>query len=269
MQRKIINFFQKYGIEHLTLYLIGLSAIVTLIAHMNQSPIGVITPDILASDRWWYIFFFPFRLPGSYIVIFITLYLLWMFGSAVEFHMGKAYFNMYILSGFVLHMIAVFIFPGQINIDYFYLTLIFAMAVIHPDTQLYIAFIIPVRIKWIALTAAALLIYDAVSTSLELNSPLPLVGLGLSFASFLIFFGKSLFQAITSSAAPVRAVRKVQFAAKVTPGYKTTVHSCHICQRTEADDPKLEFRYCSKCNDIEYCMDHLYNHEHIQEKSVE
>lgn len=45
----------------------------------------------------------------------------------------------------------------------------------------------------------------------------------------------------------------------------TTIHRCTICGRTEKDDPDLEFRYCSKCKgNYEYCMDHLYNHEHIR-----
>jgi hypothetical protein len=43
------------------------------------------------------------------------------------------------------------------------------------------------------------------------------------------------------------------------------IHRCTVCGRTELDDPTLEFRYCSKCKgNHEYCMDHLYNHVHIQ-----
>jgi hypothetical protein len=32
------------------------------------------------------------------------------------------------------------------------------------------------------------------------------------------------------------------------------------------DDKSLDFRYCVDCDgDHEYCMDHLYTHEHIRE----
>ena len=42
-------------------------------------------------------------------------------------------------------------------------------------------------------------------------------------------------------------------------------HRCTVCGRTELDDEKLEFRYCSKCNgNYEYCQDHLFTHEHIK-----
>lgn len=44
-----------------------------------------------------------------------------------------------------------------------------------------------------------------------------------------------------------------------------TMHKCAICGRTEADDPNLEFRYCSKCEgSYEYCQDHLFTHIHVK-----
>jgi hypothetical protein len=46
---------------------------------------------------------------------------------------------------------------------------------------------------------------------------------------------------------------------------KVTRHKCAICGRTELDDDKLEFRFCSKCDgNYEYCMDHLFTHEHVK-----
>ena len=44
-----------------------------------------------------------------------------------------------------------------------------------------------------------------------------------------------------------------------------TIHKCAVCGRTELDGDDLEFRFCSKCNgNYEYCMEHLYTHEHVQ-----
>ncbi|MGI6021360.1 MAG: hypothetical protein ACOX71_07825, partial [Lachnospiraceae bacterium] len=40
-------------------------------------------------------------------------------------------------------------------------------------------------------------------------------------------------------------------------------HRCCVCGRTEITDPELEFRFCSKCaGGKEYCMDHIFTHEH-------
>ena len=39
---------------------------------------------------------------------------------------------------------------------------------------------------------------------------------------------------------------------------------CTVCGRTELTNPKLEFRYCSKCAGYRcYCADHIQNHVHI------
>ena len=44
------------------------------------------------------------------------------------------------------------------------------------------------------------------------------------------------------------------------------IHRCVICGRTQADNPDLEFRYCSKCEGgLEYCQDHLFTHVHVKE----
>ena len=46
---------------------------------------------------------------------------------------------------------------------------------------------------------------------------------------------------------------------------KGYLHKCAVCGITDADDPDMEFRYCSKCNGYYcYCSDHINNHTHIQ-----
>ena len=47
---------------------------------------------------------------------------------------------------------------------------------------------------------------------------------------------------------------------------KPYTHKCTVCGRTDADDPTLEFRYCSKCKGYHcYCSEHISNHAHITE----
>ena len=42
-------------------------------------------------------------------------------------------------------------------------------------------------------------------------------------------------------------------------------HKCAVCGRTDEESPGMEFRYCSKCEgSYEYCMDHLYTHQHVK-----
>ena len=53
-----------------------------------------------------------------------------------------------------------------------------------------------------------------------------------------------------------------QRQAQEKKGY---LHKCAVCGITDADDPNMEFRYCSKCNGYYcYCMKHINNHVHVQ-----
>ncbi|MCA9608574.1 MAG: hypothetical protein KC619_23385, partial [Myxococcales bacterium] len=59
-----------------------------------------------------------------------------------------------------------------------------------------------------------------------------------------------------------RQVKRQQ--AKIEAGKAT--HTCAVCGLTDLEDPKMQFRYCSKCSGKRgYCMDHLKDHEHVRE----
>ena len=56
--------------------------------------------------------------------------------------------------------------------------------------------------------------------------------------------------------------KKAQKEVQQRKGY---LHKCSVCGVTDADNPDMEFRYCSKCNGYYcYCMDHINNHTHVQ-----
>ena len=91
---------------------------------------------------------------------------------------------------------------------------------------------------------------------------LPLVAI----ANFLLFFwedaarifGRVRHQHSRQTINFKKATRDV----KKEKGY---LHKCAVCGITDADDPDMEFRYCSKCNGYYcYCMNHINNHVHIQ-----
>ena len=60
----------------------------------------------------------------------------------------------------------------------------------------------------------------------------------------------------------------ITFQTKAGP-YKTAeknyTHKCTVCGITDADDPTMEFRYCSRCNGYHcYCIEHINNHTHVE-----
>ena len=130
-------------------------------------------------------------------------------------------------------------------------------------------FVIPVKMKWMSIVYAAIVIYDVVRYFMNgaWFMALPIIASLLNFVIFFLFFRAF------NRYKPKEIHRKNELRRAVNGGSKTvpfpgssnavTKHKCAVCGRTEKDDPNLEFRFCSKCNgNYEYCQDHLYTHIH-------
>lgn len=131
-------------------------------------------------------------------------------------------------------------------------------------------FVIPIKMKWMAIVYAALVVYDIVRYFMggAWFMALPIIA---SLLNFIIFF---LGTRNLNRYNPKEIHRRNQFKramgeSKTVPfpgankSGEVTKHKCAVCGRTEKDDPNLEFRFCSKCNgNYEYCQDHLYTHIH-------
>lgn len=260
MRKRFFRNSEKYAIENLTGVVVLFTALVSGFAIFFESNIGLISFATLFSDRWWNIFFFPFRISGGIYSLLIYLYIFWMFGSALEQFMGTVRYNLYILTGLVLVTIASIFFPAQIDVRFVYLSVFLAVAFIAPNTEIYLFFILPVKIKWLALFTVVVILYQTVGMIAQTESLYPVLGPILGGGNFLIFYGKALMRMGRPTANPLR--KNIHLYSKKEDDLQP-IHKCTVCGRTELEDSKLEFRFCNDCADHEYCMDHLYNHEHI------
>jgi len=51
-------------------------------------------------------------------------------------------------------------------------------------------------------------------------------------------------------------------------GLLVRVHTCAICGVSNLSDPKMTFRYCSKCAGAPcYCAEHIHAHQHVSEEN--
>ena len=92
----------------------------------------------------------------------------------------------------------------------------------------------------------------------------------VAILNYFIFFWDDLMTVVrrTSQRAAYRAnpqtinFKKAQKQVQERRGY---LHKCAVCGITDADDPDMEFRYCSKCNGYYcYCMKHINDHVHVE-----
>ncbi|MBQ7507342.1 MAG: hypothetical protein IJT05_08455 [Lachnospiraceae bacterium] len=175
------------------------------------------------------------------------------------------------------------IIGGMFSTSYINESIFLAFAVMYPDMKVLLYFIIPVKMKWMAIFYGVIILIDVIRSDWAGK-----MAILASILNFLIFFfgtrdyskldprRRSQQQAFHSGYTPFgnsqnqaqgRSAGPGQGARTIHPGGAKAVarHRCAVCGRTEESNPELEFRFCSRCNgNYEYCQDHLFTHTHVQ-----
>lgn len=278
MERKI----GKYAIPNLMIYLIAAYCIGFVIYMVNPNFMLMLTLSpyhILHGQVWRLITWILMPTDTRVFSLLIMALLYYQLGSALERSWGTFRFNVYIFGGILFTIIGAFILYGiyaatgtgsletvslisslSFTTNYINLTIFLAFAVMYPETQILLFFIIPVKMKWMAVVYAVLIAINLILTSWGGR-----IAIIMSILNFLIFF---LSTRNYRRVSPKEIHRKQVFKAQMREprrGSMVTKHKCAVCGRTELDDPNLEFRFCSKCDgNYEYCQDHLFTHQHIK-----
>lgn len=217
----------------------------------------------------------------------IQINLFFLFGRSLEQAWGTFRFNLYFVSGYLLNILAALILylspfhvtPYCAGFQYIYWSMFFAFALLNPDMQFLIWFVIPVKVKWLAVLDAVYMVYEVVvnmsygirylmigQTGIGAQGISAAIAIVVALGNFLIyFFATRNYQKVS----PKEIHRRQKFKKQMREGQRRnpqgTRHRCAVCGRTELDDEKLDFRYCSKCDgNYEYCSDHLFNHQHVK-----
>ena len=274
--------FGRFAIPNLTLVLIAGQVLIKIIDLHNKSQggegvigrIAFIPPQVLEGEIWRIVTFL-FMPPKAHFVLALIFWMVfYLMGSALEHQWGKFRYNVFIFIGAVASMAALFLVPDAAFLDpekpagnflasnfFLYNSVFLAFAFLFPDFVFYLFFILPIRVKWLALIDW-LYLGVAVLTSDWSNRVLIIA----SVANFFLFFGNELWQRLHDKKRRVAFESRMQTAKKKAK-YR---HKCAICGITNADDPKMQFRYCSKCDgQLGYCMEHLHSHEHVTSEPVE
>lgn len=278
MERKI----GKYAISNLMIYLIAAYCIGFVIYTVNPNFMLMLTLSpyhILHGQVWRLITWILMPTDTRVFSLLIMALLYYQLGSALERSWGTFRFNVYIFGGMLFTVIGAFILYGiyaasgtgnletislisslTFTTNYINLTIFLAFAVMYPEMQILLFFIIPVKMKWMAVVYAVLIAINLILTSWGGR-----IAIIMSILNFLIFF---LSTRNYRRVSPKEIHRKQVFKAQMREprkGSMVTKHKCAVCGRTELDDPNLEFRFCSKCDgNYEYCQDHLFTHQHIK-----
>jgi len=251
------------AIPHLTIYLIAGQALFFL-AHVSNPAIlqgAVLVPREVLAGEWWRLLAFVFIPPTTSIIFIIfALYLLWLMGEALEQNWGAFRYNLFLLVGYLATISSIWLQPsGEATNVYLLGSIFLAFALLYPDFQILLFFIVPVKVKWLALFAwavYAITFLTAATNGQWMHCILILAAIG----NILLFFWPDLLAFVRRKG---RQVKQQTHAMEMRRVESEPFHRCTVCGRTEESDPELEFRYCPECTGSPcYCVEHIFDHEH-------
>ncbi|HEX4130576.1 MAG TPA: hypothetical protein VHZ24_11060 [Pirellulales bacterium] len=243
-----------WAIPNLTLGLIAVQ--VAAYAFESISPNGVarlaLVPDrVLAGEVWRLVTFLAVPPLTNLIFAFFFWYIFYMMGTALEQTWGALRYNLYLLIGYVATVAAALAHPAAPATNGFlYASMFLAFAWEYPDFEFYIFFILPIKVRWLAL-----LQWIGYAFAVFGGDWLVLA----SVVNFFVFFGRQIVDRIRTGRR-----RMATQAQRLVPANKEPFHRCLVCGITDQTNPEMEFRYCSKCyGTCGYCSRHLHAHEHL------
>lgn len=298
---KLERRFGKYAIKNLILYVLIAYAIGYILSTVSMETYAllILDPELVCRGQVWRLFTWICTIPQQLNVFVILMFFFYYWiGITLEACWGTFRYNLYILSGWffmtagaMLFYVITMLIDGQgisLNMSTYYinLTSFLACATIFPNAGVLLMGIIPVKMKWIAIVDLVVIGYNFVQSlsviiryneiecyiytgHLEESYIANCMAIGLSLLNFALFyFGTRNYKKYAPTV--VRNKRRYNNELKMAKKSDISKHKCAICGRTENDDVRLAFRFCSKCEgNYEYCTDHLYTHEHVGKDNEE
>jgi len=213
---------------------------------------------VAGGGEYWRLITFLFIPPDAHpIFLVFAWYLFYLMGTALENRWGAIRFNQFILIGWLATAAVSFLPPGwPVTNAYLAGSVFLAFAFLFPDFQILLFFVLPVRIKWLALLAWLHYAWAFLAAPHWTDR----FAILAAVANVLLFFGRDI-------ALRLRAAdRRLRFQAAAAREARAPVHRCRVCGITDLSHPDTEFRYCTDCKPAQaYCPRHLDDHPHVKE----
>lgn len=285
---KLERKYGRYGIPNLTMYIIACYVIGYILLYTAPGVLSYLSLDVrmILKGQIWRVITWVIYPPNTRDLLWFILAIVFFYypvGTSLERTWGTFRYTLYIFSGilftvigaFLLHFITggivvinnvPYLLGGSIYSTYYIsLSVFLAYAMSYPDMQLLLMFVIPIKMRWMAIVYGAIILFDMVS-NIRNGYWFLIFPVVFSLLNFLLFYlgSKDMSRYNPKEVKRRQDFKKAMAQSRVNSSTNgVSKHKCAICGRTELDDPNLEFRFCSRCNgNYEYCQDHLFTHEH-------
>ena len=215
-------------------------------------------PELVLRGQIWRLvtwIFIPETL-SPFWIFFALLFLLYV-GDGLESAIGSSKLTLFYLGGVAGCTVVSFAFGlagpsftlARAN-TFLNLSLLLAYATVYPDFKVLVFFFIPMRISWLAIISALLMILSSLG-----QPPVVAATLGAAFLNYFLFFHGELRAYLTSLNIGAEINPKAALFKKTRDEPIETLHRCEACGRTEQSHPDLDFRVTA--SGAEYCREHL------------
>ena len=267
----------RLGIPNLMRYIVIANAVIYVVSMFDKSGLLLRTlamdPEGVLHGQLWRLVTYVLIPTGGSFWLIISLFFYYWLGESMERLWGSTKFTVYYASGALLSAlgaILVYLIDGiplpLYGAGYVNTALFMAYALTNPDAMVRIYFILPVKMKWLAILEAVLFMVSVVryaAAGLWGMALMPIIAM----LNLAVFFSPDLSRSADRFQARHRS-EAVQFrkAVKEQKRQRGYNHKCEVCGRTDTDFPDLQFRYCSKCTGYHcFCEEHIFNHVHHTE----
>src|SRR5436309_4672309 len=187
---KLERRFGFLGIPGLIRIVVGFTALVFMLARLNPDFRFMLDLDperIRHGEVWRLVTYIFLPQTSSFLWIILLLWFLWFIGEGLEQAWGAFQLTLYFFVGMIGTTAAAFFFGARFSNSMLIASLFYAFARFYPDEVIYVFFILPVKIKWVAWVSAAFLLLG-----FFVNSNSYRMATVAALGNYLIFFGPEI-----------------------------------------------------------------------------
>ncbi len=248
----------RFAIERLPTFIVGGMALVFFLSLSKPELINRLTldPSRALQEPWRFVTYLFLPNSSSLIWVVFALYWTWLIGTHLEQEWGAFKLNVYYFLGALGTTAAAWITGEPQGNFWLNTSLFFAFATIFPNYQIYLFFIIPIRVKWLGLLSLAFVGFYFVVGGLGVKA-----AIAVALGNYLVFFTGHLIRLARGQRVQMRqAARRASF--RPPPEREEPIdRTCAICGARQADGADIRVCTCEKCGGPrELCLEHARNH---------
>jgi membrane associated rhomboid family serine protease len=266
----------RFAIERLPTFIVGGMALVFVLAQAKPELIDHLTldPARALKEPWRFVTYLFIPTSTNLIWVLFSLYWTWLVGQNLENEWGAFKLNLYYFLGALGTTAAAWITKEPQGNFWLNTSLFFAFATVFPNYEIYIFFVIPIRVKWLGLLTLAFVGFQFVVGDLGVKT-----AIAVALGNYLLFFGGHLVRLARGQQVQMRQAARRTALRRDDPGSqrerervrdaepddaratKVAGRTCAMCGARQDDGADIRVCTCEKCGaPRELCLEHARNH---------